>query len=1047
MKKKSINKILALMLAFVMAFAQPTAVMAQNNADAPVLTEDATEETSEDATEETSEDATEETSEDATEETSEDATEETSEDATEETSEDVTEETTEVAVQEADALEQKIASLGFSAMELDQEMIDEKVDIAEVVDTIKACEEDKDYIGNEIVFFADDEAEAEKIAECYGGTLTKYLWGVGVATIQAEVIDALEIAANPKASLPAVYPNLYYTIDDVDVVEATEEVDEDEVVETDIPEEIKVPVDEELVFPMDDEQLYATAPNDALYTKQWHHSNINTVEAWNATKGAGITVAVIDSGIDYNHPDLKDNIVGWESAVKGSDGRDDNGHGTHCAGIIAATANNKIGISGVAPEANILSIKALNKNGSGTTDAIIASVEYATQQNVDVISMSLGGLVWDKAYDKAIQKAINKGIVVVAAAGNDGVYQVQYPAAYANVITVAATTEDNDLTYFSNYGNWVDIAAPGYNILSTMPTNFTRTDTKYEGTGYGYMSGTSMACPVVSGTVALMLANHPTYKNVNKKSTVTNVTKALLNSGVYQGSETYYYDTKVTYYPFVDVEASTYAMETAKPEKPTIKFKVEPDKKNVVLAGANEYFELSTTTQHSKIYYTTNGKKPTVKDGILYTGRVYMPKSGKVKIRAVTVVGSKTSSEFSKTYTFDAKATGIVVGDTKLNVAVGKSIQLNATIMPSYARVKKLEWTSSDTTGMIKVNKSSGKVTCNKKATPGMTATITAKTTDGTNYSKSFTITVVPAAATKITLNATKLNMSYWAWDYIEDNYGVVMDGYTDSFKLVPTVEGATTDQFIFKSSNPKVAYVGDDGTIYADAKGTATITVTANDGSGKKATCKVTVKNPVFNIDGVSNTGFDENETIPIARGYSITLKTTLNYGYKEAYYKPNDSKLVWTSSNPNVTVKNGKVTCKKSALAGTTVYITAKAKDGFGASQTFVFRVYDPIVRVGMRVEGYEGKTSYTLKAEHGGAYYDFLDNGVVGVFYEGKNSNLYKGLKVTNSNPTVAYRFYNSDAGAVLIAGCKPGTSKITYQALDGSNKKFTLTVKVK
>lgn len=1095
MKKKKFNSFLALLLAATMAFAQPASAYAAEVETAPVEVSESIEETEEAVTEteteeitagetETEEVVTEEvsTGETAIEtetETEEAVTEEvsTEETATEtETEETVTEETTEEATTEevtteevtAESVELKTAEeLGFKTMTLSSAMIEEKAELSQVVTALASMKADEDYLENQVVYFAETEEEAKQIAECYGGTLAEYEFGVAVATIKATVKEAIDVAADPNSGLPAVYPNIVYKINDgwntAETVE-TETAEEKEVQIIDKTEEEAEETETEISgieLPCEDEQLYATAPNDAYFADQWHHDTMNTVEAWNATKGKGVTVAVIDTGIDYEHPDLKGNYAGSYSTI-GGDGRDDNGHGTHCAGIIAATANNGVGVSGMAPEAKIYAVKVLNARGSGSTADITQGVIHATSKKVDVISMSLGGVCWDALFQKAIDQATNQGIVVVAAAGNESVSQKSYPAAYNNVIAVAATDYYDELTYFSNYGKWVDIAAPGYNILATLPTNFKLKDTTYvgTGTGYGYMSGTSMACPVVAGTVALMLGNcDDGLRNRDDKTEVSTITKTLINSCDPYGAYAYWANDPNRWYPLADAEACTYAVDDSEVAMPDIYFSTTPSNKNVVLAGADQYFELKTSTEHAKIYYTINGSKPTAKTGRLYTGKIYMPASGKMKIQAVAVVGTKTSKVFSKTYTFDVRPEGLSsICEDEMTVAVGKSIQLSVNFAPYNTSNQKLIWSSDDASGKIKVN-NKGKVTCKKGTEEGFSATITAKTdaktVEGKQLEYKFKVTAVNGKAETLTLNATSLNMSYWAEDSrvtMKDKYG---DKYVSTFKLVPSVtSGVETDQYLYKSSNTKVATVDSDGTIHAMGKGKATITVTANDGSGKKATCKVTVVTPVFDIYMETNTMFDEydNVNIPIAAGCSVTVKTELNYDSSHYWYIPSNKKLDWTSDNPNVKVKNGKVTCGKDVLPGTKVTITAKAKDGFGATETLNFVVTDKIKKI-VYVDPKKGETNYSsisCDLAVGEYIFDLLDgsyeyNGWLAAVTQNGSDQYCPYFYTETSNRDVVYRVNDYNAGRIII-GTKPGRSKVTYKVLDGSNTKFTINFKV-
>jgi subtilisin family serine protease len=209
--------------------------------------------------------------------------------------------------------------------------------------------------------------------------------------------------------------------------------------------------------------------------------------------GAGVKVAVLDTGIDYKHSDLDDNCYGGVNVINSrKDYKDDNGHGTHVAGIIAAE-NNNIGVVGVAPEASLYGVKALDRNGSGWLSDIIAGLEWCVNNGMDIVNMSLSTNSDIQTFHDACDAA-SSTVTLVAAAGNDG-GAVDYPAAYDSVIAVSATNSSDGLAYFSSYGPEIAIAAPGVNILST-----------YKGGGYETHSGTSMACPHVVGTLALNLS-------------------------------------------------------------------------------------------------------------------------------------------------------------------------------------------------------------------------------------------------------------------------------------------------------------------------------------------------------------------------------------------------------------------------------------------------------------------------------------------------------------------------------------------------------------
>jgi len=242
-------------------------------------------------------------------------------------------------------------------------------------------------------------------------------------------------------------------------------------------------------------------------------ADIDAPDAWPLAKGEGVMVAVIDTGVDYTHPDLAANYAGGDDFTSpDGDPMDDQGHGTHVAGTIAAALNNltgnpadEEGVVGVAPSARILAYKVCRFDGSCDDFAIERAINQAVVDGAKVINMSFGGSDYSQSLNEAIQDAWNAGVVLVAGAGNDGVSTPFYPAALDNVISVAAFDENGSRAYFSNYGSWVDIAAPGNTIISTYPMTTCDASTAPGNSGcYTWLSGTSMATPHVSGAAALV---------------------------------------------------------------------------------------------------------------------------------------------------------------------------------------------------------------------------------------------------------------------------------------------------------------------------------------------------------------------------------------------------------------------------------------------------------------------------------------------------------------------------------------------------------------
>jgi len=232
----------------------------------------------------------------------------------------------------------------------------------------------------------------------------------------------------------------------------------------------------------------------------WGVARIGAPSAWSLSRGSGVKVAVIDTGIVTLHPDLKDNLAGcvnfifsWRTC------EDDNGHGTHVSGIIAAK-DNTFGVVGVAPLAKIYSLKVLNRRGSGYLSDIISALDWSVANGMQVVNMSLGTTSDIQSFHDAIIRVYNAGITEVAAAGNSGptANSVNFPGAYPEVIGVAATDSSDAVPSWSSRGPEVDIAAPGVSIYSTYLRN-----------GYATLSGTSMATPHVTGVAALRLVIKP----------------------------------------------------------------------------------------------------------------------------------------------------------------------------------------------------------------------------------------------------------------------------------------------------------------------------------------------------------------------------------------------------------------------------------------------------------------------------------------------------------------------------------------------------------
>ena len=284
-----------------------------------------------------------------------------------------------------------------------------------------------------------------------------------------------------------------------------------------------------------DESPGQVLPNDFDFSQLWGLQNIGQADgtpgadisaplAWQRLTGdKGIVVAVIDTGIDYYHPDLAaniwvnpheiagnglddgsngyiDDVQGYDFVSDDGDPMDDHGHGTHVAGTIGAVGNNRIGIAGVCWTVSLMAVKSFDESGNGDVSKAIEGIRYAIENRAHIINASWGNNERSRALEEVIQEAHDAGVVFIAAAGNDNSEAPFYPGAFEHVVAVAATDAKDRRSRFSDFGAYVDVSAPGENIYSTLPNN-----------AYGFYSGTSMATPHVAGVAALVLAQHPEF--------------------------------------------------------------------------------------------------------------------------------------------------------------------------------------------------------------------------------------------------------------------------------------------------------------------------------------------------------------------------------------------------------------------------------------------------------------------------------------------------------------------------------------------------------
>lgn len=861
---------------------------------------------------------------------------------------------------------------------LSDEQLEKKKILAEYTGEIVSLDtkgKSQAYVENELVYLTDSAEDAQAVADAFGAELASYDLGVAVIRLPENrtVAQAVMAAADEDYVLPAVWPNYYREL-----------------------------------FDTYNDPLLAEAASGY----QWQHEVVGDSWAWDAGyKGQGIKVGVIDTGILNAHEEFTGRIAQHVSTVDETSTNattDAQGHGTHVSGIVAANLNNGKGGSGIAPEATLY-VYGVSTTGSITMAAETRAINKAIEDKVDVINMSLGGAYFTDIENTAIQNAYNAGIAVFAAAGNESTNGKAYPASYDNVCSIASLQQNGKKSSFTNFNDAVDLAFPGSDIYSTSKDGVSEYEAK---------SGTSMACPVATGVAAVILSGASQVPELAGKTGTERVDalyKVMKDNAVKSSSA----GTGAGYTYLPKVFGLTTQSAAAIPAVPTFSLK----NKSTVNAEYTTLQISSTTTLGVDIYYSTNGKTPALKNGEIVNGTLYTSditvggaKKVTVKAIAVNVVTGKASKAASATYTFAPAPSQLTLSGNSTDlvvVAPGGSISVKAAVTPSYSVYKKINWSVAhvDTNGLpekdVPVNGitvKNGKVKVAKTATPGAyVVTAAAVDADGKELvSANGYFTVVDTAKVKAMAMKTK---SYTG------QAGTTKDlEYTVTYKEEGAVAG-----FEWVSSNPAVADVDQNGKVTLVSPGKADIKVFALDGSGKSATCKVTVK-PSTAITSIVLSGPDK-----LAAGKSTTLKATLN-----TYANAKD--LVWSVDKEGVTVKNGKVTAGKTASG---IYvITASDKTNPEIKDTHSITILSkPISKIAVD----KTMTLFTTAGNYNAPTSKSLNTKVTG----GDST----AVSYTSSAPGVA----TVDSNGVVHAVAS-GKAKITCTATDGSKKKAVCTVTV-
>lgn len=906
---------------------------------------------------------------------------------------------------------------GVDIMEFcsDPEIIEEKETLSENLDDIEKCVPGEDYIEGEIIVAAKDEETAEIYAEGFGGSLGAYLDGYCLIRLDTEdvdgdgycltVDDAVTISANPQVPLPAAYPNYIGET-------LSENLSYDE-----YTDEVSSYIGGEVLPMYSDPYLKGTSERF-----QYQHELMQSEAAWRmGYTGEGVKVAVLDTGAKEGHEDL---ILAGKGIYSSSSAMfvigdatmtDSNGHGTHCCGTVAATADNGFGGCGIAPKASLYAGKVEDEEGIlsdwGLYSAIIASVD---NWDVDIISISLRYSFPTPDLDYAVTKAYNNGTVVFVASGNQGANIMDYPANCKNAVPVGAVDEGNTKVFFSNQNSRVRYSGPGWAVWST-----------YKDGGYTLMDGTSMACPAVAGAAAVLLSSGKVTgtgpQRVNNLLALMD--KGATKSGIGKGTPNIAKSLGISNYS-VAVNSPT-----------------------VFPASGNIYDQPCTITLHSAIgthiYYNIDGGNITFKNGVVssntgvtFNNELTFPldggSNGKRVIKAVAVDPSTglCSKVATYTYTFKTVNKVSITSKTLDFIALkGSSLQLAANIEPSTAANKTVTWSLTSSVPGVSIDGKKGLLKIDKNATVSEVE-VKAIANDGSGKYDIKKISIAGGNQIKSVSPSLK-SVSVYTGKKVSVNTTAV----STSGSAVSAGEFCSTS-----SANSAVAtskFNGDTLEITGGSTpGKTTITVYSKDGSYKKATVSVTVLQAVTRVEGIY---------VPtsIVQGGSVSQKVSV------APSNASNKKLIWSltgwpsplsqkACGVSVNAGNGQIKASASAAIGkyTVKYVAA---DNQGFSGTFSFDVVSAADKIKKLSVSSNNCTIFRVSNGKCANTQVVLSAQVLG----GSKDN----LRISeNSAPGLATASVANGVITIDATGYGVGNANITVSTTDGTNLKQVIKVKV-
>lgn len=908
----------------------------------------------------------------------------------------------------------------------DPEIIEDKEILSENLDDIEKCVPGEDYIEGEIIVAAKDEETAEIYAEGFGGSLGAYLDGYCLIILDTQdenndgyhltVADAVLASADPDSALPAAFPNYKGDWLSDEVTEYEESYNEDFTDISDTTEWTSI---------YDDPYLNGTSSSF-----QYQHQLLQTDVAWRAGyKGSGVKVAVIDSGAHEAHEDI---VLAGKGAYDYGTKKfnsvsgtlvDPVGHGTHCSGIVAARANNSVGGAGIAPDASLYAAKISDSSGGFDEWSVYSAIRYATSTwKVDVMSISLSigsATTYAADIEAAVRDAYKAGIAVFVASGNDSCNLLQYPAKCNEAIVIGAVNAANAKTSFSNQNNHVRYSGPGYDIYST-----------YNGSASSYtpMSGTSMACPSIAGTAAVILSSGKITGSGSKK--VDNLLAFMDNcttkSGIGKGTPNL-------------AKAFGYVDSNAVPQSPTTS--VQPG----TITAASRSITLKSAPG-TTIYYDKKGGNITIKNGIISSNAtclnsnsgsvtLYASDGGKQTIKAMAVDNNTKlcSKVVSYTYTFKPKVSSIEISSSTPGfiVAKGASIQLTATIKPSCATVKTVKWSIPSPVNGVSIVEKSGKVTIGKDVSAS-SVTVRATATDGSNVNKEQKITIVSNEKKVKSIKAASGNVKLYSGTTVSD----LLTTLDQSGKTI-----SSQNYLKVSSANEGIAKATIDANnnlkITAVSAGKTAITCYSTDGSNKKVSVNVTVLQKVTSIT-LNKTSVD----IVQGGNYTPTCEVApTNASNKKVKWSLRACPSTTTLKTCGVTVNASSGQVKAAANAVKGIYtVMCEAADGQGTQGTLSVTVRSGSTKI----------TKLTLNSSSNITLFrvtntkDRTPQSVrISASVSGGSSSY---LEVSSSEDKIVSASISSGIVTIKATGNGIGTANVTVATTDGTNIKKVIKVKV-